>query len=170
MKTVTIQHVLNETARHRMAGKTFNELMCDPSENLKQWLSEISLRDGYFTSWGRDSENVINAAREYIADAFSMEMHVNKIHLQDDYKDGLDVVRYIGIYFYICNFIQYYVMSNEAPSSVILWYSTDAYNEDEEFPSHTVSFAMERARHNRYPLDSDNYRNVFHIGTRISSM
>ena len=168
MKQVTLQHFLNDKAYSVMSEKSFSEINCEPSDSLKEWLGGISIVNGYLISKIENAEQQIQNCKEYMKDEFWIEMHLNKIHLQDDYMERLPNEKYIGLYIYICNFFQKLIISGNSEISVVLWYSTDAYNEEEEFPSHTVSFAMERKESSAYPLNSDNYHNVFHIGKRIS--
>lgn len=168
MKKLTMQHFLNEKASLILSNKTFDELECAPSINLKKWLDGISIHNGYLLSPIENPESQINSSKEYMDSQFSIEMHLNKIHLQDDYEFKLENEKYIGLYFYICSYMQQFLITRNLSSDVILWYSTDSYNENEEYPSHTSSFALVRTDKDLYPLESINYKNDFHIGTRIS--
>ncbi|WP_275789355.1 hypothetical protein [Pararhizobium gei] len=168
MKKMSMQHFLNEKASLILSKKTFNELECTPTIELKNWLDSISIRNGYLLSSLENQENQINSAKEYMDSEFAIEIHLNKIHLEDDYELDLEKHKYIGLYFYICCYMQQFLINKNLTEDVILWYSTDCYNENEEYPSHTASFALVRTDKDLYPLETMNYKDDFHIGTRIS--
>lgn len=168
MKQVTLQHFLNDKAYSVLSDTAFLEVIHQPSDNLQKWLDGISIHDGYLLSKLDNTDKQIKDCKTYLDDDFAIEMQLNKIHLQDDYPEGLDKQHYLGLYIYICLFLQKFAIRNNIKNELILWYSTDDYNENEEYPSHTVSFAISRTEKNKYPLRSENYRDVFHIGTSIS--
>lgn len=168
MRAITVLHFLNEQAQIELSNRRYSEIEHEISQELVDWLEDISFDGKYLLGHlSNPSRQINNCVASNIINEFDIEMTLNKIHLQDDYPEGLSKYRFIGIYFKICVFLQSFLLRSDLNREIICWYSTDSYNEETEYPSHTVSFALRRSDSPLYSLNGSNFPNVFHIGTLI---
>ncbi|MDQ0419270.1 hypothetical protein J2045_000280 [Peteryoungia aggregata LMG 23059] len=122
---------------------------------LADWLVEARFYNGYFLGPRNPPTSIdrqIAEATTYL-DAFSVEMLLNKLHLQDDLDDNYPAHDVVLIYLAVCDYFARYLVMNRITSPMLLWYSTDAFDPDAEFPSHTMSFGFPRSMSDYYPLD-----------------
>ncbi|WP_075292608.1 hypothetical protein [Pararhizobium arenae] len=166
---------------HADIGHRFNEMAADvvarsaglftPTlpKGLVDWLVEASFYNGYFLGPRNPPASIDKQTSEAATrlDDFSVEMFLNKIHLQDDLEDDYPAQDIILIYFAICDYFARYLVKNRITKPMLLWYSTDAFDADAEFPSHTMSFGFPRSTSDYYNLDVHEGPEV-RIGTKIT--
>ncbi|SEM40379.1 hypothetical protein SAMN04487976_1451 [Xaviernesmea oryzae] len=166
MNPITIKHFPNDLARQELSKISIFDLSQTPSDNLLRWMEKVSYNEGYLLSDISDRNVQIITMRNF-SNEFDTEMILNKINLEDDYEKGLSRSKYIGIYFSLCEYLLSLTIKFNLPAQIISRYSTDSYNDDEEFPSHTVSFGLQRSEDNLYVLDNYRYSNVLRIASII---
>lgn len=115
-------------------------------KGLADWLVGASFYNSYFLG----PRNPQDSIDRQIADAamdlddFSVEMSLNKVHLQDDLDDSYPAQDVVLIYFSVCDYFARYLIKHSITNPMLLWYSTDAFDPSAEFPGHTMSFGFPR--------------------------
>lgn len=122
---------------------------------LADWLVEANFHNGYFLGPRNPPASIDRQIAEAAAylDAFSVEMFLNKVHLEDDLDEDYPAKDVVLIYLGVCNYFARYLVKNRITNPMLLWYSTDAFDLEAEFPSHTMSFGFPRSINDHYNLD-----------------
>ncbi|MDM9622455.1 hypothetical protein [Rhizobium sp. S96] len=163
-----IGHRFNEMAAEIVARST--ELVTPTiPKSLVDWLVEASFYNGYFLGPRNPPGSIDKQIAEATTDLddFSVEMRLNKVHLQDDLDYAYPAQDMVLIYFSICDYFARYLVKNRITNPMLLWYSTDAFDPDAEFPSHTMSFGFPRSTSDYYTLDVSEGPQA-RIGTKIT--
>ncbi|PYE91930.1 hypothetical protein C8J35_1321 [Rhizobium sp. PP-F2F-G38] len=136
---------------------------------LIDWLVAASFYKGYFLGPRNPPASIdrqIAEAKKYLDD-FSVEILLNKIHLQDDFDDDFPAQDFVLIYLAVCDYFARYLVKSRITKPMLLWYSSDAFGHDAEFPSHTMSFGFPRSTSDYYSLDVSEGTQA-RIGTKIT--
>lgn len=163
-----IEHFYNEKAAN-MLRKGVGRIDPRLPQDLRDWLTQAKFYDGYFLGprTPRDSVNrQITRSAERLDD-FSVEIMLNKLHLEDNLGKDLPPDEYIMVYFDICDHFARHILKQFITKTMLLWYSTDAFEADAEFPSHTMSFGFPRSENDYYYLDVES-RTGAAVGTQIT--
>lgn len=137
---------------------------------LGDWITQVDYYDGYFLGPRNPRNSVdeqITRAAEQLDD-FSVEIMLNKVHLEDELGEGFPQSEYILIYFAICDYFASFLLKHGITKPMLLWYSTDAFEPDAEFPGHTMSFGFPRSENDYYYLDVESFRTEAVVGTQIT--
>jgi hypothetical protein len=163
-----IEHRLNGMAAEVLARSSSLVTPVIPGA-LADWLVEAKFYNGYFLGPRNPPASIDRQIAEAATDLddCAVEMFLNKVHLQDDLDDGYPPQEVVLIYLAVCEYFARYLVKNRITPPLLLWYSTDAFDPEAEFPSHTMSFGFSRSARDHYYLD------VFEgpearIGTKIT--
>ncbi len=163
-----IRHRFNEMAAEIVARSAGLVTPTIP-EGLVDWLAGASFYNGYFLGPRNPPASIdkqIGDATKDLDD-FSAEMRLNKIHLEDDLADDHPPQDIVLIYFAACDYFARYLVKNRITNPMLLWYSTDAFDPEAEFPTHTMSFGFPRSQSDYYTLDVSQYPRAY-IGTKLT--
>lgn len=162
---VNIEHHINDEAS-KLVSECRNQFNCDIPKPLADWISEVDFYENYFLGPRNpksSTKSQIRSAAERLDD-FSVEIMLNKIHLEDQDISGPAV----AVYFAVCNQMAQLMLSKKISGPLILWYNDDKKIADQEYPSQTMSFGFPRTENDYYYLEVDRFGNVAYIGTQIS--
>ncbi|MGR8959830.1 hypothetical protein [Rhizobium leguminosarum] len=164
-----IEHFFNEKAG-RLIQDSARRIGSPVPKGLSDWITQADFYNGYFLGPRdpRDSlmEQIVEAADRL--DDFSVEMTLNKIHLEDELNAESQPDDCILVYFAVCDYFPRYLLERGVTKPLLLWYSTDVHEPDVEFPSHTMSFGFPRSEKDYYYLDVESFRADAVVGTQIS--
>lgn len=164
-----IEHFFNEKAASMLRGGA-GRIGLPPPKSLCDWISQANFYEGYFLGPREPRASIsrqIAEAAERLDD-FSVEITLNKVHLEDDVDDGFPPNDYISMYFAVCDYFSRFLLGQGITKPMLLWYSTDAFESDAEFPSHTMSFGFPRSKKDYYFLDVESFRADAFVGTQIT--
>lgn len=137
-----------------------------PKSLLKAYEDISVIEDHYILGNVRNDRYTI--AKDIYKDSFSIENHVNKIHVSDYIINKNDILcRTISIYFSICSVIPILLLKKQLFGEFYLWYTSDENEEFNDCPSYTMSFGMARDPEIQNMTNVDNFPGIYII-TQIS--
>lgn len=164
-----IEHFFNEKAADVLRNRASCFKVLVP-ENLTGWISKVEFYRGYFIGPREPRESTDRQIADAVErlDDFSVEMFLNKVHLEDDTPDNFPPADYVLIYFAVCDYFARYLLQHGVKKPMLLGYSTDAFETDAEYPSHTINFGFPRSDKDYYHLDVDDFGHDAVIWTLIT--
>ncbi len=164
-----IEHFYNEKAASRLrygAGGLGSKV----PKRLSNWITQTEFYQGYFLGPRTPRTSIARQLAETAErlDDFSVEMTLNKIRLNDELGADFPPADFILIYFAVCDYFARFLVEHRITKPMLLWYSTDAFEPDAAFPSHTMSFGFPRLETDYSCLDVESFRADAVVGTRIT--
>lgn len=167
---VEIFHYANQLARNCMRLESNSDIIIPPSPEYLDWIMKMKFHEGLLLAPQEDTLGNVSRARDNRANNdFEVERALNKAHLTEDFDDReLSAGSYMRMYFLICGYLQNYLMRFEKDIDLLAVFSSDIGLDSGDFPSAVVTFGLRRNPEDEYVLDSDDYTNGIHVGTRMT--